>query len=55
MGPREKQIDLLERDYENAETDSDRKEILREIRDIERDAADEQRWREEGQERGWGW
>jgi hypothetical protein len=52
-GPRERELDLLERDLEDAESEQDRKAIIREMREIERDAAEEEQWREEGRERGW--
>jgi hypothetical protein len=52
--PREKAIDQLERDLERDDlTPAERTELHREIRDIERDAAEEERWRDEGRERGW--
>lgn len=54
MGPRERAIDALERQLESDDlTEADRKDIHREIRDISRDLADEERWRDEGYERGW--
>ena len=55
MGPREREIDHLERELESDDlTAADRKALVRGIRDIERDLFDEDQWRDQGIERGWG-
>jgi hypothetical protein len=54
MDPRERAIDQLERELERDDlTAEDKRAIMRELRDIERDAADEEKWRDEGEYRGW--
>lgn len=52
----EREIEQLEKQLERAVADGDdaeAKAIRAEIRDIERDASERDRWEEEGQERGW--
>lgn len=49
----EREIEQLEREMEEASTPEERKEIARAIREIEHELADEERWEEEGHERGW--
>lgn len=50
----ERHIEQLERELERDDlTAEDRAGILDEIRDVEREIADENRWRDEGEERGW--
>jgi hypothetical protein len=52
--PRDREIRLLENELDRDDlTLEERRRINRDIRDVERDFDDEQRWREEGQERGW--
>lgn len=62
MDPREREIEKLEEEldeYRNDPTMSaeDREKNMRlirqSIREVQRDLADEQNWREEGYERGW--
>lgn len=50
----ERQIELLEGELldENL-TEADRKLIQQEIKDLTREIADEMRWRDQGEERGW--
>jgi hypothetical protein len=53
-GPREQEIDALEKQLEDGDlTDEEKRAIHRDLRDIERDFADEEQWREQGYERGW--
>lgn len=62
MGPRDREIELLERDLEElrdldidpAERARQERELRQAIRDVERDFGEEESWREEGRERGWG-
>jgi hypothetical protein len=55
MGPRERAIDALERQLEDDGLSTEEKrDIHREMRDIERDFAQEEQWRDQGYERGWG-
>lgn len=62
MGALEREIDLLERELEDVRLDPDlypdqkatrTREIMQALRDIERDAAEQEQWRDEGRERGW--
>lgn len=54
MGPREREIKNLEAELDDPDlTSEQRRELEREIRDIERDFSAEEQWREEGRERGW--
>lgn len=54
MGPREREIDRLEEELCRDDlTAEDRKLILRDIREIARDLAEEDQWRDEGYTRGW--
>lgn len=54
MGPREREIDRLEEELARDDlTAEDRKLIHRELRDIARDISEEEKWRDEGYERGW--
>lgn len=54
MDPKERAIDKLEEDLCDPDlTDEDRRLIRQDIREIQKDIADEERWREEGYERGW--
>jgi hypothetical protein len=52
MDPAEREIALLEEQLDDA-TPSQRIEIHRAIRDIERECAEQERWREQGRDRGW--
>jgi uncharacterized coiled-coil DUF342 family protein len=54
MDPRDREIEALERELEDGDlTPSERRDIMRELRDIERDFGDEERWQDEGRDRGW--
>lgn len=56
MDPRDREIEHLEREMENPDlSEAEKREIYREIRDIERDLAEEERWRDEGHDRGWSY
>lgn len=48
----EKEIDRLERELENTD-DPQPERMLRDIRDIEREEAERERWMDEGISRGW--
>ena len=58
-GARERELDRLEdeldavRDSDDPEDVAERAAIIREMRQVEREAADEERWADEGRERGW--
>lgn len=52
MSAGDREIDRLEDEYENADP-SERAAILDEIKSIARDMAEEEAWREQGEERGW--
>lgn len=50
----DKAIDRLERQLEDCDLDPEEAKAIRdEIRDMERDYADQERWQEEGRDRGW--
>lgn len=52
----ELQIEALERDLEDPDlTDLQKDAICRELRELGRELADEERWRDEGHQRGWSW
>ena len=62
MSAIDRELDALEQELEDIRNDPDlyadekavrTREIHQAIREIERDASDEERWREEGAERGW--
>jgi hypothetical protein len=48
----EREIDLLQDQLADADPE-ERRAILREIRDIEREEAERERWEQEGEGRGW--
>lgn len=49
----EREIDRLEQALQETDDPEERDAIERAIRDIGRELAEEERWREEGEERGW--
>ena len=53
MDPREREIDRLEQLLAESEDPRERKEIMQDIRDVEREWAEESRWMDEGLDRGW--
>ena len=53
-GPGDREIERLEDELCRDDlTEADRKEIRKAIREIARDMADEEAWRDEGHDRGW--
>ena len=52
--PVEKELERLEDELANCVDAKERRLIELAIRDIEREEWEEQRWREEGEDRGWG-
>lgn len=49
----ERTMERLEKQLEDTDDPSERKAIMDELRDIQRELADEERWRDEGRDRGW--
>lgn len=49
----ERELERLELEHDEITDPEERRAIRGAMRDIERDLADEERWREEGQERGY--
>lgn len=54
MDPREREYDRLEAELSDPDcTEEDKKQIRRMMRELAQDASDEEKWREEGVDRGW--
>jgi hypothetical protein len=53
MSAADREIELLEEQIAETYDPAERRELERAIREIERELAEEDRWREEGRERGW--
>lgn len=53
MSQLDREIESLEQQIEEAETEEDRRELRRMLGDIYREESDRERWEEEGRERGW--
>lgn len=51
----QREIDLLEEQLSNTDDPKERREIMRDIRDVEREVGDFERWQDEGHDRGWGY
>jgi hypothetical protein len=49
----ERAIEQLEQQLDETDDPAEREAIMRDLREIERDLADEERWREHGREQGW--
>ena len=49
----ERTMERLEKELEDTDDPMERKAIMDELRDIQRELADEERWRDEGRDRGW--
>lgn len=49
----ERELDTLQREHDDSTDPDERRALRAAMRDIERDLADEERWREEGAERGY--
>lgn len=49
----QRELEHLNDELDSSSDPDERRAIIGAIRDIERDLADEERWHEEGRERGW--
>lgn len=49
----EREYDQLEEELRDCDDPVERRALQRELREMEREARDEERWREEGEYRGW--
>lgn len=49
----EREIELLERQLEETDDPKEQAAIRQDLREMERELADAERWRDQGAERGW--
>jgi len=53
MNQQDYEMNELERQLEQAESEEERRALLRDMRDLERAGGDRERWEDEGREKGY--